>query len=359
MLRFLARLIAVLCAIAFVFVAVAVVIFHAAGTRFLHAQPYKDALVREQFYARFPGILADAAARVAKREQAGGAGHTGDPSAVLAALTPADWNCLLGALAPAAYLQQQVESGLDQVAVFLHSDAPKLAVNVSLAEFKRRLVGPEIEEAYVRMLQTKPPCTPQQLQGAGGLPLACRPPPERMAQVLQGFRKIMGSVAASTPDAVDLVALASAYNQTGREITALADMRGSLQGIERWAHWSPAVPAALLLLITLLAVRTLRGGLLWWGIPCFVAGAAAAVVALPVAPIARLVFEYFVIPNLPAGTPAVMVKTLLGLLTDVIQVMMNAALASAGILAAAGLVGMIAGRFCKRREVPAAPAPAG
>jgi hypothetical protein len=355
MLHFLARLAAVLCASAFVFLTVVVVFFHAGGTRFLQAQPYKEALAREQFYARFPEIVADTAVRMARQGQAASAGRTSDASAPLAALTPADWRSLLGVVVPASYIQQQVESSLEQGAAFLHSDAPTLSVRISLVELKRRLVSPEAEQAYVGMLQTKPLGTRQQLEEAGGLPVDFRPPAELMPQVLQAFRNGMRSAADSTPDTFDFFALAPAQSQTGKAITALVSARGSLQRVERWAHWSPAVPAVLLLLIALLAVRSLRGWLLWWGIPCFLAGAVAAVLALPVAPMTRLAFAYLVEPVLPPQAPAVLVKTLLGLLTGVMQVMMTAALTTSGILAGAGLVCLIAARFCRPRT-PSAPA---
>jgi hypothetical protein len=47
------------------------------------------------------------------------------------------------------------------------------------------------------------------------------------------------------------------------------------------------------------------------------------------------------------------VKTLLGLLTGVMQVMMTAALTTSGILAGAGLVCLIAAHFCRPRTAPA------
>jgi hypothetical protein len=100
MLRFLARFVAVLCAIAFVLLTVGVVFFQAAGARFLQAPIYKHALVRERIYERFPGLAADAAGRVA-RLRARTAGPAQDAFDLLAQLTPADWERLLGAVAPA------------------------------------------------------------------------------------------------------------------------------------------------------------------------------------------------------------------------------------------------------------------
>jgi hypothetical protein len=349
MLRFLARFVAILCAVAFVFFTVPGVFFYAAGTRILQAQTYKDALIRERIYERYPELVAD----IARREAQGGRAQ--DAAAVaLAQLTPADWRSLLGATVPATYLQQETEHGLDRIVEFLHSDASTPSVPISLAELKQHLVSPEAERAYTDMLQSKPLCTPQQLEDAGGLPVGCRPPPERMPQVLQAFRSAMHSVADTMPDTLDLFAPGFADPGARTRMATLVEARGTLRRIERWAQWSPAVPAALLLLIALFGVRSLRGWLLWWGIPCCLAGSVAAVLAFPVAPITRWVFSSFVVPAVPAEVPPLLAETMFGLVTAVVQEVMTAALTPACIMAAGGLLCMIAARFLKSRAVPVA-----
>jgi hypothetical protein len=108
MLRLVARFVAVLCAIAFVFLTVGVLFFQAAGTRCLQAPIYKHALARERIYERFPGLAADAllARRArASRLRSRVAGTAQDAFDLLAQLNPADWERLLGAVAPASYLR--------------------------------------------------------------------------------------------------------------------------------------------------------------------------------------------------------------------------------------------------------------
>jgi hypothetical protein len=355
MLRFLARLVAVLCAIAFVFLTIAAVFAFAIGTRFMQARTYANALIRDHFYAKVPGIVADLAVHGAKAEQAASRGAENDALAMVAQLTPADWNSLFGAFAPPEYLQQQTESALEQYLGYLHSDEPVPEIQISLVELRKNLVGPRAEEAYLAMLATKPPCTPEQLLGSGGLPVGCQPPADQLPRVREAFRAAMRQAADQMPAQVNLLAPAA---MPGRH-TALEvpiKTRHVLVGIEYWAGWSPAVPGALLLLIALFGVRSLRGLLLWWGIPCLLAGIATALLALPLVPLARWLFSTLVVPSLPAQVPGVAVDALFGVITAPLQEMMIIVLKTGGGLAAGGLVCMIAARFCPRPAPPAADA---
>jgi hypothetical protein len=356
MLRFLARLIAVLCAAAFVFLTIGVIFFQAAGTRFLQSPIYKRALLRERVYERFPTLVADAAVRIV-RLRAPMSGDTQEALSLLAQLTPADWQQLAAAIAPAPYLRTQGERGLDQLAESLHADNGPLTVKLSLVELKQRLTGPEVAEAYLAILQARPPATRQQIEQAQGLPPGRRPPDDLMPQVRAQIHTALRTLADRLPDTYDLFAGGPRLG-TERAATALSDAQERLVDVERWARWSPALPALLLLLVALFGVRSLRGWLLWWGVPCFLAGLAAALLALPVVPVSRWVFAVLVTPLFPPESPAALMEAIFGLMAAVVQEMMTAALISAAVLAGAGLLAMIAGHFCPRRGPPASRAAA-
>lgn len=349
MLRFLARFAAVICAFAFVFIAVAGIFFYVAGTRLLQAQIYKDALAKEQFYERFPGIVADTVVHLAQAGRTAPADSRAQVAADLfAQLTPADWDRLIGAIAPASYLRQEIEGGIEQVVAFIHSDAANLSVTISLVELKRHLVGPEAEAAYLALLEAKPPCGARELEDAGGLPVACRPTPEQMPQVRENFRIAMRALVDRMPDQYDPFLRPSANAAVRNEMAALIRARERWRRIEAWAAWSPVVPAFLLLLIALFAVRSVRGWLLWWGIPCFFAGAFAAMTAFPVVPVTRLMFSILVEPNLPPQVSAVMLQTVFKLMTAVMQEVFSGVLIVAGSLAGGGLLAMIAARLLRQ-----------
>jgi hypothetical protein len=356
MLRFLARFLAVVCAVVFVFVAIAVVFFHPIGTRLLQARTYQEAIAAEGIYNRLPALVADGVGHTldAGGRKAGRANDDADEPAtqVLGQLTPADWETALAAVLPPAYVRHETESALDQLFAWMHSAAPNPVVNVSLAELKRRLEAPETEEAFVRILQTKPPCTAEQLQSSGGLSLGCCPPPEQMPRVREAFRKAMRGAAEQVPDRMDLCTGLTAGDASSGVLRAWTEARARLQRFERWAQWSPVAPMALLLLIAAFAVRSFRGWLLWWGVPCLIAGAVSAVFALPTAPAARWFLSHFVVSRLSAQVPAVILDAGFGLMTTVVQNLLGAALKTAVILAVGGLVAVILAAAFRSRPKP-------
>ncbi len=357
MLRFLARLIAVICAIAFVFVTIGVIFFHAAGTRVFESGIYKRALAKERIYTRLPGLVADLVIHGSRLERGAAQGGGDDTLALVGRLTTQDWNTMFNAVAPPGYLEQQTDRALDQYFEFLHGDAAVPSVLVSLDEMRKRLVSPDAEQAYLSVLAGKPLCTPAEMEAAGGLPVVCRPPPDLMPRVRENFRTAMQRLAERMPGTVDI--FAHGYpGPVGRAMNFLADERDLLQRIEWWARWSPAGSAALLLLIAVFAVRSLRGWMLWWGIPCFLAGAAALIVALPVVPISHWVFSSLVMRVLPSQVPAESIGALFGLMVALVREVMLVALRLAAYTAGAGLLLMIVASLCKRRRIPDGATPA-
>jgi hypothetical protein len=361
MLRFLARFLAVVFALVFVVGTVPIVFFQAAGTRLTQPQVYKEALTKERLYDRLPALVADTAAHAIDASARVGANGGGAVDESLFNLvhqvSAADWEMIFGAVLPASYVRQQIERALDQFFTWLHSNPAVPVVNISLGELKQRLLAPETEETYVRILQTKPPCTASQLQAAGGLPFGCCPSPEEMPRVRQAFRTMMQTAAGQMPETVNLFEKLSGDGATAEATRRLAEVRTLFVKLEWLAWWSPAVPAALLLLIAVFAVRSFRGWMFWWGIPCLIVGAVSVVLALPVVPAGKWIFADFVVPHLPAEVPAAALDALAGLVLAVLQSVMNAALHSAGALAIGGLVAVILGAAFKSRPKPAMPLP--
>jgi hypothetical protein len=237
-----------------------------------------------------------------------------------------------------------------------HADAATLSVEVSLVELKRNLGSPQAEEAFLAVLQARPPATLQEIEEAGGLPIGRRPPDELMPQIRERFRSGLRTLADRMPDTFDPFAGGPDIG-VGRATTALTEKQETLLRIESWARWSPAVPVLLLLLIALFAVRSLRGLLLWWGVPCFLAGLVAALLALPVVPMTRWVFAVVVVPCIPPDAPSALIQAVFGVMTAVVQEVMRAALISATFLAGGGLLCLLLARFCRRRGAQAVAAP--
>jgi hypothetical protein len=134
---------------------------------------------------------------------------------------------------------------------------------------------------------------------------------------------------------------------TAEAAPRLAEMRTRLVQLDALVWWSLAVPAALLLLIAVFAVRSFRGWMWWWGIPCLIAGAAGAAVALSAVPAANWISVHLIVPRLPAEAPAAALEALAGVMTAVVQPVMDAALRSAGALAIGGLAAIVLGAIFK------------
>jgi hypothetical protein len=356
MARFLARFVAAILAIAFVAVTVAVVFFHAAGTRMLRADLYKEALVSQGIYDKLPSLSGEMIRTVAlahEGEPSDAAPAEKDPlSRSLSELAPGEWETLLGAMLPQDRFRSEVERALDDGFAFLHGGRSRETARFSLAEMKRRMAGPEAEAAYLRVLEGKPVCTMDEFEAAGGLPVRCRPAPEQMARAMEHFRALMRALADTLPDEID--PLSDLRNLEGIEegSSVLDEVRARVRMIEWAAPLSPGVPVLLALLIALFAVRSLRGLLLWWGVPCFVAGLIALLAAAPLAFMGSGIFKALALAQIPAEVPLATVEAVWGFVSAVVRQVMAPAMCTSAVLAGGGLAAMILAALVRKRPAP-------
>ena len=335
MLRFLARFLAAVLAVALVFFLVVVVFVRPAGTALLAPQTYKDVLRNRQVAERLPDMVAEAVAKTAAREgmnrPAGGAGSD-DPGALLARLPEAELKTLATSLLPAEEVRGQLESVVDQLFVYLESDAVKPAVTVSLVELKKRLAGDALEQAY--------------LAAQAGQPEAAT-----SAEARSRFQEAVQRAIDEIPDSVDLFALRDP-ERAAQVYAAMNAVRDRLRGLALVARWCWVVPALLALGVALFGVRSVRGLLLWWGIPCLLAGGVAAVFALPGAAAGNVVFDLVIKQSLPVEAPALAIETVVGVITGLVQAVFAPALKLGLWLLAGGFVALVASFFCKPKAVP-------
>ena len=132
----------------------------------------------EQVAERLPEIAAEAIDQAldrASNDVGAAAGTGGDIGALLGGFARSDLRVLLGAALPADPVRGQIDSLLDQFFGYVNGDAAKPSLTLSLVDLKQRLSGGALEEAYVKVLQDKPPCA----GGSMELPTTCRPPAEQ------------------------------------------------------------------------------------------------------------------------------------------------------------------------------------
>jgi hypothetical protein len=281
-----ARTGAVILSAAFVVTALAALILFNVERRAFDPETYKKALLRENFYQKFPALLGDLLVK-----------NLGDSAPAFARrLTAADWGSLLQTLLPGQQLQALTEDALNQFFAYLNgeSETPRL----SLAPIKQNLASPAGLEAAIKIIKTQPDCTLEQIArilATFGQDL-CDPPQEILDLLRPIIQAQLRAAAGAIPDEISIVTDADPASQPSR-----------LQGLKATRlimRLSPLVPFAFLLAITLLVVRTFRGWLIWWGWPLLVTGLSGMPVGFAGAPLFRRMVEQILSRRIKVSMPA-------------------------------------------------------
>jgi len=233
-------------------------------------------------------------------------GIGGDLMPILNDFSPAQWEELIRFLLPASDLRHLTESTLDQVFAYLNGETG--SVSISLVDIKRRLTGQSGEELLLFLLDSLPPCTPEQLAQVnagnfenGGAPaIYCAASGEALAIMLPEMQNRLAGVVSQLPDEAVLINPAPASGTTGTGGPFGDDPQTAIRTVRNWIRLSPLVPLALLLLVTLFGVRSVKGWLRWWGIPLFIAGLSALSIGLAAGPLLDWAWVNTIAADIPA-----------------------------------------------------------
>lgn len=329
----LARLLAVLLAVAFCILAVLALILTGLERHLTDPEIYKDALAGQQVYARLPRILAEqlvtqanynpcaanpllcenasqeflncalskvgqerfdalgsgsAQLTAAEREnlqgcidsyggnlQAEQAGQGGAPE-FIQALGVSEWETVIRILFPEGELQATAENVLDQF--FAYLDGQQENVVLSLVPLRNRISGQPGLDAVVKVLRDQPACSDAEyeqlarsLSGQAGETRLCAPNDRQLEPMLPLIQAQLAAYARSLPEQSVLLDAESGENTNQAGPLGTGPL-GNLRGMRVLMRLSPLLPLFLLLLITLLVIRTPRAWLRWWGIPLLACG---------------------------------------------------------------------------------------
>lgn len=306
------RLMAGICAILFILaVGVALLVFNA-ERRLFNASLYLQALENQDFYERLPGLTAEVLAATPSEND------SNSPRAFLDLLPMENWEPLLWALLPAEVSQPMTEQAVQSVFGYLNGKSE--SAGISLVEFKEHLTGPGGTEAVMTLLATQPDCTLVQLAemtlgnllGEQKLHL-CKPPADYIdSNGRYIFEPLIASslqtFSATIPDQVDLTP----------EAASAEDPLQELRVVRTVMRLSPLLPLGLLFLITIFAVRTLKGWLRWWGVPLLLGGLFGLILATAINPLFKWGFAAYAAPRLPAFLPASVTETIQGLISSIL-----------------------------------------
>ncbi|HEX2696739.1 MAG TPA: hypothetical protein VHM28_03470, partial [Anaerolineales bacterium] len=265
----LGRFIAIILSTLFVLTALASLIVFNIERRAFNAGTYKQALVDDNFYQKFPTLLGDLLQK-----------NLGKNAPVFAQqLTADDWKGLVQALLPPAQLQAMTEDALNQLFAYLNEEGG--TPHISLVSFKQSLSGQAGFDAAMTIIQRQPVCTLTQI----GRILTtfgqeiCNPPPEILNLLHPLIQTNLQAIASAIPDQVSII-------KDSDPVAAQSRLQG-LRNLRLLMRLSPLFPLLLLLGITVLAVRTFRDWLAWWGWPFLITGLLGMLIGFSGAPLVR------------------------------------------------------------------------
>jgi hypothetical protein len=285
---------AVLCAILFVPTVVVTLVFFNIEERLFNERSYLTALERQNFYERLPALAAET---LSTSPQEGGV--ISAIQSVLAIVPTENWEQAMRALLPAEVSRPMTEQTITSILNYLKGNSK--SASLSLSEFKAHISGPAGTQAVMDMLRAQPPCTLAQMAEmtvgmlTGNPKLLFCNPSEEMLGLMQPFIQTgLQTAAAGIPDTVTLIRADADMPQSPPSI--LRTVRGVLR-------FSPLLPLGLLVLITLLAIRDVKGWLLWWGIPILLGGLLGLAAAGSVGLLTDWAFTNYAVPHFPVSLP--------------------------------------------------------
>jgi len=115
---------------------------------------------------------------------------------------------------------------------------------------------------------------------------------------------------------------------------------------------SPLIPLGFLLLLTLFAVRSLKGWMRWWGIPFFFAGLITLGLGITLVPTMNWAWDTFVVSQIPAYFPSSVAGIGRVLVQNIVHALSEGIILQAVILALVGLAAWIGSSFIKTKAEP-------
>ncbi len=366
-LRFIANSIAIVFVALFVITALLTLPLSTAGWRLFGPNLYKRALAEQNIYQRGPALASEQILHSMnynpcaedpdclegeRGEQDGGeVGELMDPNITpffLLSLTKEDLESTIADLAPPQWLQEQTESVIDQTFAYLNFGGEP-EITISLIALKERLTGEEGTRAFMRMSMAQPLCTPEQVEivesdediAPEDMPI-CRPPEPLKERYADKAHQTLQAVATDILDEAGVITLAE---EEGVSVS-LPEEPGPVENndprvefqIVKWSlRLSPLVPITMLLLATLIVVRSQKGWARWWSVSFLIAGIAGLVLALAALP-ANWAIGAYVVGQAPPEFTQNLVNAGLGLEKFIVRSLVTWVAIESGILALLGLL---------------------
>jgi hypothetical protein len=267
---------------------------------------YKKAILDQNVCERLPLIISQ---QILSNSQSDDSENIID--VVLNAIDPVNLQEFIKLVFPCQAIETSVFSGIDQIFDYINGKTSQEGFSLALFKQSSKENSKQAVEEYYRSL---PDCTTAQLLQMG-------------ANALLGQENDRGLFSCNPPDAIrevvtlPLIYLVETAVQDLPDQVSLFPRFDNLMKFIRTARiiltWSPLLPLVFLGLTTLLAVRTWRNLLKWWGYPILFAGAGTLIVSLLVSPAVSALLRMLILPSLPVNIVPEAIDLIAGTLAGV------------------------------------------
>lgn len=279
-------------------------------------------------------------------------------TAFLNGINQEQWSALILYLLTPELVQESLESGVDQSISYLKGETD--SAGLPLMKVKARLGSMTDEDLTLLLLNSQLACTLEQqtlilsagFSESGSPPIFCSPTGGTSQVLLLDLQRRLKIIASETPTQVILIKPPSPSNPLVLQNFIGDDLQSALQKINANSQYLPFLPVALLLLVAVFGVRSLRGLLRWWGIPVFVAGLITLILGVALFFMFEWIWLRYVLTHFPplltSGFGEILYDTAHSLTNDLSKQMMLEA----------GVVTLLAlGVILVSNRVPAPPDP--
>jgi hypothetical protein len=280
--KFIARLFAIFLALLTIFATIAVLLLLSIDHTILKPRTSKQAFIKDKVYERIPAVTAREfslvkglfAARCTETPQS----CPVETTTLLNGLSTKQWEALVIHLLPEDELQTMTESTLDEAISYFRGETD--TVQLPLAPLKARLTGQSGEELSALFLSSQPACTAEQqvqikdteLNSAGVPLIICSVTSELQLQLSAELQRRLELISVELPETAIIIKPPSPSMPPGIRRLLGEDWQAALQKLSKGLPYAPLIPFGLLILLSLFAVRSLRGWMRWWSIPILIAG---------------------------------------------------------------------------------------
>lgn len=296
---------------------------------------YIQAFEKEDLYQRLPELTAQALNAAAQEAD------PGNPLALFRNLSEGEWEVFMAELFPPAELENLAEDAVRQIVAYINNDRDEVVL--SLMGLKAHMGSPQGIDAMYGILKAQPDCTVEQLttMALGQQEMVLCNPPETF--LFLDLRPIIDSqIRAAVMFIPEKMTLISADASKTKELQDLITLRTLIR-------LSPLLPMFCLLMITILAVRSLGSWLNWWGYPLLFAGIFSILLSAVSGPIAVWLFQNFVARVFPESLPLNVLGMFKGVVATIAYGAVGPAVKAAGIIAIVGLIMVVSAQLFRKK----------